>query len=129
MYRACSRCGKIHDTTYKCTHNKPKFNNSRYGNQEERKLRNTTKWHKKAEEIKEQAQYLCEVCRDKGVYNYNVILEVHHITKLRADKTRLLDDSNLVCLCVCCHKLADKGLIKKDYLEKLAAKRIKRANR
>ena len=125
MYKSCSRCGKIHDTNFKCTHNKPKFDSARYGTAEERKLRNTTAWANKSQQVREQAQYLCEVCRDKGVYNYKG-LEVHHIIKLREDRAGLLDGSNLVCLCVMHHKQADRGQIDKDYLRKLARKRIER---
>ncbi len=123
MYKACSRCGQIHSTKYNCKHNKPKWDNTKYGTGEERKLRNTAAWTKKAEEVKQQAQYLCEVCRDKGIYNYNE-LETHHITKLREDKAGLLDDSNLICLCVKHHKQADRGQLSKEYLTKLAQQRI-----
>ena len=122
MYRACSKCGKIHSTKYKCTHNQ-KWDNDKYGTSEERKLRNTSAWANKSKAIREQAQYLCEVCRDKGIYNYRGI-EVHHITKLREDKTGLLDDDNLVCLCQFHHKQADRGQLSKEYLTKLALDRI-----
>lgn len=119
--KACSRCGKIHDYNFKCSHDKPKI---KY-DYKESKLRNTYLWHTKAEQIKKDSKYLCAVCLDnKKIFNYNN-LEVHHITKIKEDETRLLDDYNLICLCIDCHKLADKGLIKKDYLFKLAEDRIK----
>lgn len=123
MYRACSRCGKVHSTKYKCGYNKSKFDYSKYGTSEERKLRNTQAWANKSKQVREQAQYLCEVCRDKGIYNYNG-LEVHHITKLRENKEGLLKDSNLICLCVAHHKQADRGQLSKEYLTKLANERI-----
>ncbi len=123
MYRACSRCGRIHSTKYNCRHNKPAFNADRYGVAQERKLRSTKAWTDKSIQIREQAQYLCEVCRDKGIYNYND-LEVHHINKLREDKAGLLNDSNLVCLCVTHHKQADRGQLSKEYLENLAQRRL-----
>ena len=126
MYKACSRCGQIHSTKYNCRHNKPKYDYSKYGTAEERKLRNTAAWAKKSQEVREAAQYLCEVCRDKGIYNYNE-LEVHHITKLREDKTGLLNDSNLICLCVKHHKQADRGQLSKEYLTELAQQRINKA--
>lgn len=120
MFKACSRCGKIHNKNYKCFHNKPKVDWSKYNvDNEEYKLRNTYEWHMKAEEIKKDAQYLCEVCKDKGAYNYNN-LEVHHIVKVKEDATKLLDNYNLIVLCVKHHKEADKGYIKEDYLKKLA---------
>lgn len=117
MFKSCSKCGKIHDTKYKCRVGVKK-DYSKY-NYEEAKLRNTYEWHTKAEQIKKDSKYLCSVCKDKGIYNYND-LEVHHITKLKEDKTRLLDNYNLICLCINCHKLADKGMIDKEYLSRLA---------
>ena len=116
MYKACSRCGKIHDSSFKCTAN------DIHKNRTERKLRSTYKWTKKSEEIREKANYLCEVCRDKGIINYTDI-EVHHITKVIDDPNSLLDNYNLICLCQDHHKQADKGLIDRDYLLKLARKR------
>lgn len=118
MYKACSRCGKIHPYNYKCTVGKTYKNKDT----EERKLRNKYAWAKKSQEIRERAAYLCEVCRAEGRYTYEG-LEVHHITKLREDKEGLLDNYNLICLCVEHHKAADAGEIKKEYLEKLARER------
>ena len=68
------------------------------------------------------AQYLCEVCRDEGRYTYEG-LEVHHIEKVKDNKDRLLDDNNLIVLCVKHHKDADAGRLSKDYLKKLAVGR------
>lgn len=122
MYKSCSRCGKIHDTRYKCTVGKPKFDYSRYGTQKERQLRNTTAWAQKSVEIREAAKYLCEVCYDRGILNYRE-LEVHHIVKLRDDENGLLDNSNLICLCAAHHRQADRGMLDADYLRKLAQRR------
>lgn len=119
MYKSCSRCGKIHDINYKCTVGKAYDN--RYKADTDN-LRNTHAWHKKAEEIKEKANYLCEVCKDNNIYTYDN-LEVHHITKLRENKSMLLDNYNLICLCWKHHKLADEGQIKSDYLRNLAMTR------
>lgn len=113
MYRACSRCGQIHDSNYKC--NKGKV----YNGGIERKLRSSYAWASKSLEIRAKANYLCEVCRDHQVYTYDN-LEVHHIVRVVDDKDKLLDDYNLICLCVEHHKEADKGKIDKDYLLKLA---------
>lgn len=125
MYRACSRCGQIHSTKYKCNVGRKKIDYSRYKppDTEERRMRNTQAWAKKSKQVRADALYLCEVCRDKGIYNYNN-LEVHHITKLKDDASGLLDDSNLICLCTYHHKLADKGQIDKEYLKELAKKRL-----
>ena len=119
MYKSCSRCGKIHDSNFKCNFGKV------YIKDNEHKLRSTNKWTQKSLEIRERANYLCEVCRDEGKITYEG-LEVHHIDKIREDETKLLDNSNLVCLCTYHHKLADENAISKDYLRKLAMARDKK---
>ena len=116
MWKACARCGKLHNYNYKCTVNKP------VRDDEESKLRNKNKWHKKSEEIREASNYLCEICKQEGRYNYDK-LEVHHITKLKERPDLLLDNYNLICLCNEHHRQADNGEIDKDYLLKLAAAR------
>lgn len=120
MKRSCSKCGRIHDLNYACKEG-IKQDTSKY-NYKEAQLRNTYRWHTKAEQIKANSNYLCCVCLDKKIYNYNN-LEVHHITKLKDDKSKLLDNYNLVCLCRECHRLADAGMIDKDYLLELARRR------
>ena len=90
-----------------------------YKETNERRLRDTYAWQKKSRQIREDSQYLCAVCRDRGVYTYEGV-EVHHIDKLSDNPEKLLDDDNLVCLCVEHHKQADRGDLDKDYLRKLA---------
>lgn len=114
MYKSCSRCGKIHDTRFKCNAGKI----WKQYDLEERKLRATYDWQQKSLSIREQAQWLCEVCRDQGIYTYDN-LEVHHIEKLRERPDLFLDDSNLICLCRMHHKLADQNELSKDYLKHL----------
>ena len=116
MYKTCSRCGKMHPYNYICNVGKS------YQGGAERKERSRYAWTKKSQEIRERANYLCEVCRDRGAYTYKDI-EVHHITKVREDKTKLLDNLNLICLCTEHHKQADRGELDKDYLSELARKR------
>lgn len=115
---SCSRCGQLHPRGYKC-------NKGRIPKRvlEVDRLHSQRVWTKKAQQIKEDALGLCEVCRDEGLLNYDN-LEVHHITKLRDDPSGLLDDYNLVCLCVYHHKQADAGKINADYLRKLARERV-----
>lgn len=88
----------------------------------ERHLRSSYQWTKKSKEIREKANHLCEVCRDEGRYTFDN-LEVHHIVKVTEDKTLLLDNYNLVCLCQEHHKKADVKKIDADYLRRLAVKR------
>lgn len=122
-FKSCGRCGKLHPANYTCNVKKKK--KSIKNNIEEHKLRNTTAWVYKAREMKERASYLCEVCRDEGVYNYEG-LEVHHIQKIKDQPTKLLDDDNLITLCAFHHKLADAGMIDKGYLFKLVEAREKK---
>ena len=117
MYKACSKCGKIHDTNYKCKAGRVYAKNTNTD-----KLRQKNKWKVKSKEIRERANYLCEVCRDRGIYTYDN-LDVHHINKLADDPKGLLDNLNLITLCREHHKQADEGKIDKEYLLELAKKR------
>lgn len=114
MWKACSKCGRVHPQNYAC----------RIGDipSTENRLRNTYKWRKKREQIKKESKYLCAVCLEEGRYNYENI-EVHHIIKLKERADLLLEDENLIPLCTTHHKLADEGKIDPDYLRKLARKR------
>lgn len=117
MFKACAVCGKIHPSGKRCFVGK-------FVEDAESKARRTNAWRMKAEGVKADANYLCEVCREQGVYVYEN-LEVHHIVKLRDAPDRLLDDTNLICLCNKCHRLAEKGLIPQERLFRLARERIK----
>lgn len=117
MYRACSRCGKIHDVNYKCA--KGKISAPR---DESRQARGSYAWQKKSEEIRKRADYLCEVCRANGRFVYDG-LEVHHIRKVRDDPSALLDNFNLICLCSSCHHIADAGGLDVGFLLNLARAR------
>lgn len=132
MYRSCSKCGRIHDTRTQCQtiqgDRQDNDNRKRYRKiwntniTEEQKARSSYKWTIKAKEIKHKANYLCEVCKDKNIYEYNN-LEVHHIIKLRHNKNIWLDDNNLICLCKACHIKADNGQYNIDYLTELVRRR------
>ena len=117
-YKACSKCGKIHPYNYNCSVGVDS-NRSKVA---EDRLRSRYAWTKKSKQIREDAGNLCEVCRDQGRATYDG-LEVHHIEKLRENVDGLLDDNNLICLCVRHHKEADNGELEKDYLKKLVKKR------
>lgn len=110
--KSCSKCGKIHARGYQCNVGRI------YNKTADDKLRSRYAWTKKAKQIKDDAMGLCEVCKAQGVYTYDG-LEVHHIEKLRDNPNGLLEDDNLICLCVYHHKQADAGEIEADYLRKL----------
>ena len=112
MYKACSRCGKIH------RYNKTCYVNKVYQGGNERELRSTYKWTLKSLEIRDKAHYLCEVCKDQNILNYDD-LEVHHIEKVKDNSDLLLENDNLICLCQFHHKQADAGELDKEYLKSL----------
>lgn len=118
MYKACSRCGRIHKANEKCYKGYSQYNDT-----EEYKMRNTNAWHKKSRQVKQDAQYQCEVCKDKGIIKIYPRLEVHHIEKVSQHPELLLDDDNLICLCVEHHKQADSGKLDKAYLKKIVQHR------
>ena len=72
MLRSCSRCGKVHDSKYKC---RATLNTYSYYSSDEYKLRNTHSWHKKSEEIRKKSNYLCSTCILENVYTYVLKLE------------------------------------------------------
>ena len=120
MYKSCGICGRIHLSTEQCSQkNKNRIYKDNVG---ERKLRSTRKWKNKSIDTRDKANYLCEVCRDKGIITYKH-LEVHHIEAVQDNPELLLDEENLVCLCVKHHKQADKGILDKAYLKRLAHER------
>lgn len=112
MLKACSKCGRVHNSTKNCY-------GSRLPQTNEQALRNLNKWHKKAKDIQERSFNLCSICYQEGDYTPKA-LETHHIKKLRDYPNGLLDDSNLVALCSYHHKLADNGDIDPKYLTYLA---------
>lgn len=119
MLKACSRCGRYHDKAYKC------FASSfPRGDAEASRLRSSYKWSKKSESVRERSFYLCEVCKDRGDFSIKDI-EVHHIIPVREDPSLLLDDSNIIALCIPHHKEAERGILSVDYLRALADKRDK----
>ena len=120
MYKSCSKCGKIHDVKFKCQVSRV------YKNTDESKLRSSYDWTLKSREIRERANHLCEVCRDQNIYTYDN-LEVHHIIKVKDDRSLLLDNENLICLCQEHHRQADRDEIDSDYLRALARAREEKA--
>ena len=61
---------------------------------------------------------MCAYCLMQKELTYEN-LEVHHVVKLNERPDLLLEDSNLICLCVKHHKQADCGEISKTDLYRL----------
>lgn len=116
--KACAYCGRIHDRSFDCG-KKPARS---YRRRDEESGRYSWAFRLKSQEMKKKSLYLCEYCLSIGEVNFNN-LEVHHITKLVDAPDLLLDSSNLICLCVKHHKMADCGEIKEDVLREIATRR------
>lgn len=114
--KSCNVCGRIHPRGQECKVKRV------WKKTDDRKLRSSYDWTQKAKQIKRDSLGLCEVCRKQGVYTYDG-LEVHHITKITDDPNGLLEDDNLITLCVKHHKEADAGKIEADYLRELVRER------
>lgn len=125
MLKACSRCGRIHAAGQCTVKAEKKARNYDRSDNEAYQFRQRAKWKKKSKQIRTDAQYLCEVCRDKKKLVYEG-LSVHHIIPLSEDTSIGYEDTNLICLCSQCHELAEAGMIDRDYLRKLATLRISR---
>lgn len=119
MLRGCPYCQRIHDSKYDCGM-KPK-EVKRFS--ESNKLRNSTAWIKKREEIRERDNNLCQACLrnlagTKVTYN-NKMLSVHHAISIKQDGGRWLDDDNLITLCAYHHDQAEKGKITYPIIKKI----------
>lgn len=125
MLKACSRCGKIHAAGQCTVKVEYKARNYDRTQDDAYQFRQRARWRKKSKQIREDAQYLCEVCRDKKKLVYEG-LSVHHITPLNEDASIGYEDTNLICLCSTCHELAEVGMIDREYLRRLTALRISR---
>ncbi len=111
MLRSCQYCGRIHDSRYDCEKRPQKFK-KKY---EHDAFRSTSLWQRKAEEIKERDNYLCQICI-RGLYGSrtrinNKNLSVHHAVPLKTDFDLRLSSNNLITLCGKHHEMAEKGEI------------------
>lgn len=135
MLRACSYCGRIHDTKSPC--------DARLKAQADRKkriekwteqnsFRNKKAWQDKREHIKRRDNYLCQACLhglgSKGTAYTTGKLQVHHIVSLKKDIQKGLLSDNLITLCAACHELAEKGKISSEKLTKIAIENAKECN-
>lgn len=114
--KSCQRCGKIHPFG-EC-----KVKRDYYHKTQIDSIRNTSAWQAKREEIKDKAMWLCEVCKQEGIYTTKG-LEVHHITKLNDNEDLAFENENLIVLCKRHHAEADLGKLDPKLLRKLAISR------
>ena len=120
-YVTCTHCNGTHKRGDVCpskptTHKKITTAN---------KLRNSSKWRKKSEEIRKRDLYLCQCClrNMQGTmrkYEHDN-LSVHHIIAIHEDSSSsfVYEDNNLITLCRFHHEEAEKGNISVDMLKKI----------
>ena len=110
--KTCIYCGKIHPSGYKCE-KKPK--RKKTGGREAEWIRNTYRWQKTREKIKDRDYYLCAYCLAHGKITYSE-LEVHHIVPIEERPDLAYEEDNLITLCEKDHEAAEKGKISRQEL-------------
>lgn len=120
LFKTCKYCGRVHPYNETCL-KKPTPNMAKHLDEPQRKFRSSKAWTKKALAIKKRDNFMCLYCNkvEKKINTTN--LEVHHIIPLIEDKTRSLDDDNLITLCKYHHELAESGQIPRGDLFNLVS--------
>ena len=115
MLKACSRCGRVHDSRVSCARQVPRTSPAD-------RFRSSRAWQRTREIVRARDLSLCRVCADRNPPEYVTEgLSVHHIVPLEEDFDLRDDEGNLVTLCSRCHEDAEAGRIPRDYLRGLAA--------
>lgn len=101
------KCGEKHPIGEPCPNKwKYKRNNASEQNKKVNQFYSSKKWKDKREEIK-QRDVFCQRCKCK----FNLLtyenLEVHHIVPLYKSWEKRLESSNLITLCINCHRIID----------------------
>ena len=117
----CQYCMKIHDREYECNakskHKRIKrinrYNDERYKIYND--CYNTRQWKRVRGEVLNEANYMCEVCKELGKLNYTDI-QVHHIDKVKNNKEKIYDKDNLLVVCREHHR-AIEGMNEKEIVE------------
>ena len=112
LMRMCPKCGKLIDYKKRYCKNceikkheeklqAQKNYDRNYRDKESDLFYHSKSWRTKREQIKHRDNGLCKVClMNKRIKNSDM---VHHIVELKEDRTKGLDDDNLICLCTSCH--------------------------
>lgn len=118
MLKACGKCGRIHDSKFKCTPPQKYKCDKKVEH-----FRNSQAWKNKAKEIKSRDKYMCIACLnglEGTIVKYNSQgLSVHHIVPISSDFDRRFDNDNLITLCRYHHEQAEKGSINANVLKGL----------
>lgn len=134
MLKACSYCGRIHDSKHICPQKEQAIKNRQSQRTSKNKriydFHRSHKWKGKSIAIRERDNYCCQICirelhNPERKYETDNI-SVHHIVPVAEDWEYRLDDENLITLCSRHHEQAEKGEIKRDELQKIAKEQEKR---
>lgn len=122
--KTCTYCHKIHDSSVKCGGKKDYYRekNGRYSKDKDYiSFIKSKEWRNKSVEIKLLDSYCCLLCKSLDLTS-PTYLEVHHISKVRNNFEKRLDNDNLITLCVFHHKQADSNNISSSELCELINK-------
>ena len=119
MYRSCKYCGRIVEYNHECSL-KPKKKDYQRSDIKIVKFRKTSAWIHKSEEIRERDNYMCQYCLHIEKKITMDTIEVHHITPIKKNWEKRLDNYNLISLCRVHHEQAENGKIPKKLLSKIA---------
>ena len=118
MNKSCKYCGKIHPRGFECP-KKPAPRKIWHKNKQAKdRFRSTNAWQKVRKAVYHRDLGLCQWCLHNETYTAGQ--EVHHIVPLVEDFELRLEKTNLILLCVPCHKLADGGIIPAETLRDIA---------
>lgn len=120
MLRVCQYCIGVHGLGERCPHYK-----RREYKTVQTKFRNSGRWQRTRQSVKERDLHLCRVCLvnrhdTRRVYN-STELEVHHIVPLSEDMKLGHEPNNLITLCRFHHQLTHSGGIEPAELKKLVS--------
>lgn len=122
MMKSCPYCGGIHEVGVVCKKKparKPGKHKSKAGD-----LRHRAIWTRKSIEIRERDLFCCRYCLEHGTVTTRD-LSVHHIIPINEDESVWLENDNLITLCYEHHEEAEKGLIDRETLSRLATAEAK----
>ena len=106
MCRSCAYCGRLHEQGKECPKRSPRrlFSKNSRGS----KIRSSSIWKNKSQEIRRRDMGLCRVCLSQGLIETHGI-EVHHITPLERRYGLWFGGWGAVSLCASHHKEAERG--------------------
>ena len=126
MLKSCRYCGRIHDERAQCSKRDEAIarrnefldhTRKDRGGKEDR-FRHTGDWKKMRDHVLHRDRRLCLCClaglKGTQIRYETRDLSVHHITPLKEDYSKRLDESNLITVCTYHHELCEKGGIDRD---------------